>query len=66
MTSLTMEFRRVQEEIIEKAIKKGYVRTKSEAVRMAVLDFGKNMGLIKPGIRDRSKNLTEMEKKRNF
>lgn len=61
-----MEFKGVQEEVIEKAIKKGYAKTKSEAVRMAVLDFGKNLGLIKTDIQDSQKNSAEMERKRNF
>lgn len=46
VTSLTMEFKGVQKEVIEKAVKRGYAKTKSEAVRMAVVEFGRNAGLI--------------------
>lgn len=66
MTSLTMEFKGVQKEVIEKAVKRGYARTKSEAVRMALLEFGRNTGLITPGMHARAKTVEHEPAKKGF
>lgn len=46
MTTLTLKFDHVYEEVINDMIKLGIAKTKSEAVRMALLSFGLDTGLI--------------------
>ena len=46
MTSVTIRFHGVQEQILERILESGIAETKSEAIRMAVLKFGMDMGLI--------------------
>ena len=45
MTTLTIEFRGVTEDIINKLIERGYAKTKTEAVRYAILRVGEKMQL---------------------
>ena len=46
MTSVTIRFHGVQEQILERILESGIAETKSEAIRMAVLKFGMDMGLM--------------------
>ena len=46
MPTLTIKFNGVQAEVLERIVASGIAETKSEAVRMAVLDFGTRKGLF--------------------
>jgi len=46
MSTLTLKFHGIQERIIESMVSSGIAETKSEAVRMAVLKFGLDLGLL--------------------
>ena len=58
MTILTIKFRGIQEEILEEMIQLGITGTKSEAVRMALLNFALTSNLI-----SKEKLLQEIRKK---
>jgi Arc/MetJ-type ribon-helix-helix transcriptional regulator len=58
MTTLTIKFRGIQEEILEEMIQLGIAETKSEAVRMALLNFALISNLI-----SKEKLLQEIRKK---
>jgi len=58
MTTLTIKFRGIQEEILEEMIKLGIAETKSEAVRMALLNFALISNMI-----SKEKLLQEIRKK---
>ncbi|ODS38411.1 MAG: hypothetical protein A7316_08035 [Candidatus Altiarchaeales archaeon WOR_SM1_86-2] len=47
MTTLTLKFEGAHEEIINAMLKSKIAKTKSEAVRMALLTFGLSTGIIK-------------------
>ena len=63
MATLTVEFKGVTEEVIDNAIKKGYAKTKAEVLRMALLQFGQEMGLIKPRLHARAESYGYVESK---
>ncbi len=46
MSTLTIEFRGVTEEVLNALIERGYAKTKSEAVRYALLHVGQEMNLF--------------------
>lgn len=46
-TTLTIEFNGITEEIIDNLVKKGYSKTKAEAIRYALLHLGEELDLIK-------------------
>lgn len=46
MSTLRVKFRGIQEEILDKMAEYGIAETKSEAVRVAILNFGIEMGLL--------------------
>jgi Arc/MetJ-type ribon-helix-helix transcriptional regulator len=58
MTTLTIKFRGIQEEILEEMIQLGIAETKSEAVRMALLNFALSSNMI-----SKEKLLQEIRKK---
>jgi len=58
MTTLTIKFRGIQEEILEEMIQLGIAETKSEAVRMALLNFALISNMI-----SKEKLLQEIRKK---
>ena len=58
MTTLTIKFRGIQEEILEEMIQRGIAETKSEAVRMALLNFALISNMI-----SKEKLLQEIRKK---
>jgi hypothetical protein len=45
LSSVTVKFRRIPEEILDKMVKYGIAETKNEAIRVAILNFGIEMGL---------------------
>lgn len=47
MTTLTLKFEGAYEDIIDAMLKSKMAKTKTEAVRMALLTFGLNTGIIK-------------------
>jgi Arc/MetJ-type ribon-helix-helix transcriptional regulator len=46
MSSITVKFRGIPEEILDKMVEYGIAETKSEAIRVAILNFGIEMGLL--------------------
>jgi len=46
MSSVTVKFRGIPEEILDKMVECGIAETKSEAIRVAILNFGIEMGLL--------------------
>ena len=47
MSSLTIEFKGATEEVLEQLIKKGYAKTKSEALRFALIKTGNDLKILK-------------------
>jgi len=46
MSSVTVTFRGIPEEILDKMVEYGIAETKSEAIRVALVNFGIEMGLL--------------------
>ena len=46
MSSLTIEFKGATEEVLEQLIKKGYAKTKSEALRFALIKTGNDLKIL--------------------
>ena len=46
MATLTVEFSGILDEILSTLIKKGYAKTKAEALRMALLHYGEEYGMV--------------------
>lgn len=46
MTTLTLRLRGVQADIVERMVESGLAETRSEAVRIALLQFGRSAGLV--------------------
>ena len=46
MSSVTVKFRGIPEEILDKMVECGIAETKSEAIRVAILNFGIEMGWL--------------------
>jgi hypothetical protein len=46
MSSITVTFRGIPEEILDKMVEYGIAETKSEAIRVALVNFGIEMGLL--------------------
>ncbi len=46
MTTLTLRLHGVQAEILERMVQAGLAETRTEAVRIALLQFGRSSGLI--------------------
>lgn len=64
MTTLTVEFRGVQESVLETLVKEGYARTKAEALRYALLHLGEEMGLVSKRVHARTEQYAYQEIKR--
>ncbi len=47
MTTLTIRFKGLQEQILDRLVESGVAETKSEAIRMALLNFATEMHLLK-------------------
>lgn len=54
MTTLTVEFEGVTEEVLKNAVKKGYARTKAEVLHAALLQYGRELDLIKPRLHSKA------------
>lgn len=61
MTTLTIEFRGVTENILNALIEKGYAKTKSEAIRFALLHLGQEMKLTEYSVHQRAEKYMEEE-----
>ncbi len=59
MSSLTVEFRGVTEQILEKLVEKGYAKTKTEALRFAVIHIGQEMKLISEPLAEQSERFDQ-------
>ncbi len=46
MGAVTIKFQGAQEELLNRIVKSGIAQTKSEAIRMAVLKFAQDLGLV--------------------
>lgn len=46
MTTLTLRLRGLQADIVERMVEAGLAETRSEAVRIALLQFGRSAGLV--------------------
>lgn len=46
MTTLTLRLHGLQAEIVERMVEAGLAETRSEAVRIALLQFGRSSGLV--------------------
>ena len=66
MTSLTIEFRGVTEQVIEKLIEKGYAKTKSEALRYAILHTAEELGLMEKTFHQKAEGYMEEEIEKRF
>ena len=47
MATLTVEFSGVLDEVLTSLVKQGFAKTKAEALRMALLHYGEELGLVK-------------------
>lgn len=61
MTTLTIEFRGVTEEVLKALIDRGYAKTKSEAVRYALLHVGEEMKLTEMKFHEKAERYMEEE-----
>lgn len=64
MSTLTVEFRGVSEEVLNNLVKEGYAKTKAEALRYSLLQVGSEMGLIKPRIHAKAEEYAYAEIKK--
>lgn len=64
MTTLTVEFKGVPEEVLEALVKEGYAKTKSEALRYALLHIGEELDLIKTRFHVRAEEYAYQEIKK--
>lgn len=47
MATLTVEFRGILDDVLNELVRQGYAKTKAEALRMALLHYGEEYGLVK-------------------
>ena len=64
MSTLTVEFKGVTEEVLEALVKEGYAKTKAEALRYALLHIGEELDLIKTRLHARAEEYTYSEYKK--
>lgn len=66
MSTLTVEFKGATEEVLAALIKEGYAKTKSEALRYALLHLGEELDLVKSRFHVRSEEYAynEIKKRR--
>jgi len=64
MSTLTVEFRGVLEEVLNAIVKQGYAQTKAEALRFAVLHMGEELGLVKGRLHAKAEHYAYEEIKR--
>ena len=58
MTTLTVEFKGITEEVLEALVREGFAKTKSEALRYALLHIGEELDLIKSRLHSRAEEYT--------
>ena len=61
MTTLTIEFRGVTEDILKNLVDRGYAKTKTEAVRYALLHVGEEMKLTERKLHEKTEQYMEDE-----
>lgn len=66
MATLTVEFKGATEEVLDALVREGYAKTKSEALRYALLHLGEELDLIKSRFHVRSEEYaySEINKRR--
>ena len=64
MTTLTVEFKGVTEEVLEALVREGFAKTKSGALRYALLHIGEELDLIKSRLHSRAEEYTYSEFKK--
>lgn len=64
MTTLTVEFKGITEEVLEALVREGFAKTKSEALRYALLHIGEELDLIKSRLHSRAEEYTYSEFKK--
>jgi len=66
MTTLTVEFKGVTEDILNELIKRGFAKTKTEALRYCLLQVGEELDLTKKKIHSKAEIYAYQEIKRRF
>ncbi|MBI4044166.1 MAG: hypothetical protein HY392_00485 [Candidatus Diapherotrites archaeon] len=66
MSTLTVKFEGVTEEVLDELVKQGYVKTKSEALRYALLHIGEELDLIKTRFHVRAEEYAYREIKKRW
>lgn len=61
MSTLTVEFKGVTEQVLNSLVKEGYAKTKAEALRYALIHLGEELGLIKQRIHARAEEFAYSE-----
>ncbi|MEK6941611.1 MAG: hypothetical protein AABW85_02035 [archaeon] len=61
---MTVEFKGVTEEVLEALVREGFAKTKSEALRYALLHIGEELDLIKSRLHSRAEEYTYSEFKK--
>ena len=56
MSTLTVEFNGVLEDVLNALVKKGFAKTKAEALRMVLLRYGEELGLVQKRLHQRSED----------
>ncbi|MFA4855939.1 MAG: hypothetical protein WC634_05135 [archaeon] len=64
LSTLTVEFKGVSEEVLEKLVGEGYAKTKAEALRYSLLQVGRELGLITPKIHAKAEQYAYAEIKK--
>ncbi len=64
MSTLTVEFSGVPEEVLEALVKEGYAKTKAEALRYALVHIGEELDIIKRRFHVRAEEYAYRESKR--
>lgn len=63
MATLTVEFKGVLDDVLTELVKQGYAKTKAEALRMALLHYGEEFGLVKKRLHARAEEYAYLESK---
>lgn len=63
MTTLTVKFEGILEDVLDSLVKQGYAKTKAEALRSALLHLGEEYGLVSGRIHARAEEYAFLESK---
>lgn len=66
VTTLTMEFEGVLDQVLRALVSNGFAKTKTEAVRLCLLHYGEELGIIPRGFHSRAEELAFHEVKRRW